>query len=80
MQDEVKEPTALDLAIARYFAGSQKQLAAYLHVTPQAVGQWVKRGFLPLEQARKVNARYRRVSIKSLADPELVGSLCGRRK
>lgn len=80
MTEELKPPTALDQAIDKHFEGRQAKLAAFLKVSPQAVGQWVARGFLPLEQARKIHARHKRVSIRSLVDPELVGTLCGRSK
>lgn len=80
MSEELKPPTPLEQAIAKHYGDSNVRLAAFLKVTPQAVGQWVKRGYLPIEQARKVHARHPRVSVKSLVDPEMVGVLCGGKR
>ena len=72
--------TLLGDLIARHYDNNNSNLARFLGVSPQAVGQWARRGFLPIQQARKVNAKHKRYAVKRLVDPELVGSLCGGRK
>lgn len=58
------------------FDGVQARFAVFLGVTPQALSQFISRGYLPLEQARKVSARFPDVRVRDLCNPEWSNYLC----
>lgn len=51
-----RERTAFDIAVQ--IAGSQRELARVLDVSPQAVSLWRKRGVIPVHHVKKLSAIY----------------------
>lgn len=48
--------TGIEIAVER--AGNQTRLAEVLNVRSQAVCQWVRRGYVPLNRALEIERRY----------------------
>lgn len=59
--------------------GAQTALAKLLDVRPQAVSQWLARGYVPPERAAEVES-LTGVPRKGLMDPELVELVCPTRR
>lgn len=59
------------IEVAVETAGSQEKLAQALGVTQQSVAKWFKRGYVPLDRAREIEAQFG-VPRKSLVDPQVV--------
>ena len=57
-------------------AGSQRKLAADLKVSQQAVGQWVTRGYVPLDRALQIKELFiDGFELKDLVSPKIADLL-----
>lgn len=56
-------------------AGSQRKLAADLKVSQQAVGQWVTRGYVPLDRALQIKELLIDFELKDLVSPKIADLL-----
>ena len=66
----------LQNVIDQEFDGVQARFAEFLGVRPQSLTTFLRQGYLPKEQARKVHARFPRYRVRDLVDPDLVAELC----